>query len=294
MVAVKLGDDIVVRVPHVIVKVGEVAFLAPGSAGPVVVVIGVGPETAGDLDAVCGTPFGDLRVWPFVTQPDVVAVREVLLQHRRQCSLRHGPSLGGRAGDNERNSQLGHRQSLVDPAQPVLVAGDPEEKKRQTRLVEGIPVPPGLAGKIHGLALSLLTAGSLTETLAVVEAALRTAFDADQSVLVYFGDPSLTDLVDSGRFFRPMRREDPALQPFATFLASSHPRCGQVRDSQRDFLFGPATNEVGSAALVPLGEECRLGFLAIGSVSAERFHPAMSFDFLARMGELVAEALKRY
>lgn len=45
-----------------------------------------------------------------------------------------------------------HATKPVDPAQPVLVAGDPEEKKKQTRLVEGIPVPPGLAGKIQGLA----------------------------------------------------------------------------------------------------------------------------------------------
>jgi uncharacterized protein YigA (DUF484 family) len=91
-----------------------------------------------------------------------------------------------------------------------------------------------------------------------------------------------------------MERDDPALQSFATFLASSTPRCGQVRDSQRDFLFGPGTDEVGSAALVPLGPKCEVGFLAIGSVDARRFHPAMGFDFLARLGELVAEALKRF
>ena len=181
--------------------------------------------------------------------------------------------------------------SLVERQVSVLRQKDVKLERKLKELLEVARANDVLAGKIHGLALGLLTAGSLTETLAVVEAALRTAFDADQSVLVYFGDP---ELIGSGRFFRPMRREAPELQPFATFLGSNHPRCGQVRDSQRDFLFGRATDEVGSAALVPLGEECRLGFLAIGSVSAERFHPAMSFDFLARMGELVAEALKRY
>lgn len=184
--------------------------------------------------------------------------------------------------------------SLVERQVSVLRQKDVKLERKLKELLEVARANDALAGKIHGLALGLLTAGSLSETLAVIEAALRTAFDADQSVLVYFGDPGLTELIDSGRFFRPVKREDPELQPFATFLGSSHPRCGQVRDSQRDFLFGRATDEVGSAALVPLGEQCRQGFLAIGSVNAERFHPGMSFDFLARLGELVAEALRRY
>jgi len=37
-----------------------------------------------------------------------------------------------------------------------------------------------------------------------------------------------------------------------------------------------------------------MGFLAIGSGDADRFHPGMSIDFLSRLGELVAEALNRY
>ncbi len=66
------------------------------------------------------------------------------------------------------------------------------------------------------------------------------------------------------------------------------------RDSQRDFLFGLETDEVGSAALIPLGKKSEIGFLAIGSADSNRFHPGMSMDFLSRLGDLVAEALKRY
>ncbi len=47
-------------------------------------------------------------------------------------------------------------------------------------------------------------------------------------------------------------------------------------------------------ALVPLGKKAEIGFLAIGSVDADRFHPGMSIDFLARVGDLVAGALKRF
>jgi uncharacterized protein YigA (DUF484 family) len=45
---------------------------------------------------------------------------------------------------------------------------------------------------------------------------------------------------------------------------------------------------------VPLGKDAEIGFLAIGSVSSDRFHPGMRIDFLTRLGDLIAEALKRY
>ena len=109
-----------------------------------------------------------------------------------------------------------------------------------------------------------------------------------------FGDPDNFGDVDVGRFFAPTDRQDKSLKAFETFLDSDTPRCGQVRDAQRDFLFGEGTNEVGSAALVPLGKKCEIGFMAIGSSDANRFHPGMSVDFLTRLGGLVAGALKRF
>ena len=183
--------------------------------------------------------------------------------------------------------------SLVERQVTMLRQKDVKRERRLKEFLEVARANDVLAGKIHRLALSLLAASDRSQTLATVETSLRTAFGADSAVLVLFGDPEALRHLESGRFVRIVRRDDPALRPFATFLGSSRPRCGQVRDAQRDFLFG-RTDEVGSMAMVPLGEECEIGFLAIGSADANRFHPAMSFDFLARVGELVAGALKRY
>jgi uncharacterized protein YigA (DUF484 family) len=66
-----------------------------------------------------------------------------------------------------------------------------------------------------------------------------------------------------------------------------------VRDSQRDYLFGKDTVAIGSVALTPLGVKGSLGLLAIGASDSERFHPAMSTEFLSRIGELVTFALTR-
>ena len=88
--------------------------------------------------------------------------------------------------------------------------------------------------------------------------------------------------------------DDASLKPFATFLGGNGPRCGQARDTQMEFLFRDDAQEIGSVALVPLGSKAEIGFLAIGSSDADRFHPDMSIDFLARVGDLVAVALKRF
>jgi LDH2 family malate/lactate/ureidoglycolate dehydrogenase len=44
-----------------------------------------------------------------------------------------------------------HATPPVDPAEPVLVPGDPEARTRAARLAEGIPIPPSLLEKIKGV-----------------------------------------------------------------------------------------------------------------------------------------------
>ncbi len=44
-----------------------------------------------------------------------------------------------------------HGVSPIDPAEPVLVAGDPELQARERRLREGVPITPALADKIRGI-----------------------------------------------------------------------------------------------------------------------------------------------
>lgn len=172
-----------------------------------------------------------------------------------------------------------------------------KELKMQNQLRDLIAVARAndtLAVKIHELSLQLLRTTTLAETIAAVETGMRSGFGADQSILVVFADPDDFDDIDAGRFFSVILREDPQLKPFETFLEAAKPRCGQVRDSQRSFLFHDDSDEIGSVALIPLGDRAQIGFLAIGSADADRFHPGMSIDFLARVGDLVTGALARY
>jgi uncharacterized protein YigA (DUF484 family) len=99
--------------------------------------------------------------------------------------------------------------------------------------------------------------------------------------------------MELGPFLRKLATDDANFRSFEALLATGKPRCGQVRDSQREFLFGPEAASIGSVALVPLGEAGSLGLLALGSAERERFHPGMSTEFLKRMAELITDALSR-
>lgn len=184
--------------------------------------------------------------------------------------------------------------SLVERQVSVLRQKDLKLERKLKELLEVARANDLLAAKIHELALQLLSATDLNASIAAVEEAARSGFGADQALLVLFGDAENFKDICVGRFFRPIARNDERLKPFATFLGSSGPRCGQVRDSQMEFLFREDANDIGSVALVPLGGKSEIGFLAFGSTDADRFHPGMSIDFLARVGDLVAASLKRF
>lgn len=164
----------------------------------------------------------------------------------------------------------------------------------ESRLRELIDVARGndvLAAKIHRLACRLVRARSASALLDSMETSLREDFGASEWLLLLAPTrPTGFSSIDS-RHLRMIDAAAPELKMFETLFESARPRCGQIRDSQRDFLFGAGTVEIGSAALVPLGREMGFGVLAIGSPDEQRFHPAMSTDFLARIGDLVSEAV---
>jgi uncharacterized protein YigA (DUF484 family) len=184
--------------------------------------------------------------------------------------------------------------SLVERQVSVLRQKDLKLEKQLKELIEVARANDLLSAKIHELTMQLLSTTDLKTTIIALEEGMRSGFSADHSVLVVFGDPDAFNDIDAGRFFRVVEKSSEMLNPFKTFLNGSSARCGQIRDAQRDFLFQEDSDEIGSAALVPLTQDSEIGFLAIGSADANRFHPGMSIDFLTRLGDLIAGALRRY
>jgi uncharacterized protein YigA (DUF484 family) len=189
----------------------------------------------------------------------------------------------------------GSTVSLVERQVEVLRERNHALERKLKELVDVGRANDVLAGRIHRMSQRLIGARDLPQTIDAVETSLREDFDAMHSVLVLFLDGARALEPQAGRF---LRAADPAaaeMKLFESLLQSGKPRCGQIRDAQRDFLFGKDTVEIGSVALTPLVRTGggAVGILAIGASDAERFHPAMSTEFLSRIGELVASALTR-
>jgi hypothetical protein len=153
-----------------------------------------------------------------------------------------------------------------------------------------------LADRIHRFTRRLLRTTTRAQALAQIESGLREDFDAYHSVLVLqlpqgtagslSGDPA-------SHFLREVGADNPIIRSFESLFSNARPRCGQVRDTQRDFLFGAEAPAIGSVALIPLTAMTPPGLLALGSVDRDRFHPGMSTEFLSRMAELIADSLLR-
>ena len=182
--------------------------------------------------------------------------------------------------------------SLVERQVEVLRERNQTLERKLKELVEVARANDGLADRIHRLTQRLIRAHALPETIGAIETSLREDFDARNSVMVLFMEEA-GELSEHGRFLRTAEPADPEMKSFESLLQSGKPRCGQIRDAQRDFLFGKDSVEIGSVALTPLGQKGALGLLAIGASDVERFHPGMSTEFLSRIGELVTYALTR-
>jgi uncharacterized protein len=188
---------------------------------------------------------------------------------------------------------VGATVSLVERQVEVLRDRNQSLERKLKELVDVARANDTLADRIHRLSQRLIRAHTLPETIAAIETSLREDFDAMHSVLVLLLEPARSLVSESSRFLRSADAADADIKTFESLLQSGKPRCGQIRDGQRDYLFGKDSVEIGSVALTPLGPKGELGILAIGASDAERFHPAMSTEFLSRIGELVTYALMR-
>ncbi|HEY3809298.1 MAG TPA: DUF484 family protein [Steroidobacteraceae bacterium] len=182
--------------------------------------------------------------------------------------------------------------SLIERQVEVLREKYESQEQKLAEFVRVARANNALAEKIHQFTRRLLKTSTRGDAIAEIEASLRQDFDTFHAVLVLAvnGDPLVPD---ADRFVRTVNADDANYRSFESLFTAAKPRCGQIRDSQREFLFGSDAVEIGSVALIPLSGTPAPGLLALGSVDRDRFHPGMSIEFLSRMGELISDALMR-
>jgi hypothetical protein len=181
--------------------------------------------------------------------------------------------------------------SLVERQVSMLRQRNGELERQLKDLLAVAKANNTLVENIHQLSVRLLRARGLETKLEQLEISLREDFGSEHAVLVLFESPALSPGLRDG-FVRQFPAEDPRLRPFAAFLRAARPRCGSLRDSQRELLFERDADTIVSAAMVPIGDGAKIGFLVIGSHDPDHFHPGKRVDFLSRLGELVAIAME--
>jgi uncharacterized protein YigA (DUF484 family) len=181
--------------------------------------------------------------------------------------------------------------SLVERQVLVLRDRHTALERKLHELIENGRANDAISDRMHRLTRRLLRARDAAGVLAALETSLREDFGASRWVLLAT-DPAAATLgtLHSGHV-RVVPRGSAELKIFETFFESGRPRSGQIRDTQREYLFGGEGSQVGSTVLIPLGERAALGILAIASNDTERYLPTMSTDYLVRIGEIVTEAV---
>lgn len=141
--------------------------------------------------------------------------------------------------------------------------------------------------KVHRLACRLMEAGAL-------DAVLDTAY---LDLLDHFAVPHVAVRLWSVAERIPETKEfaEVAAEMRGFVAQMSVPYCGNHAVYENQGWFGEAAPHLKSFALVALRHDGQcFGALALASEDPQRFYPEMGTLYLARTGELLASALRRY
>jgi len=187
--------------------------------------------------------------------------------------------------------RAGDAISLVE----YQVAALRDQKKRLERELKGlISVARDndqVSKHMHHLTMALMETSSLDDIVQVLQESLRNDFNADAVTLRIFTDKHDSSGSSPDIF---VDRNAPEAEEFTKILKEAKPVCGKFRQTQIDFLFHEHTEEIKSAAMIPIPGTGYTGILAIASHDKERYHAGMGTLFLQYIGDLISCTLKPF
>jgi len=141
-----------------------------------------------------------------------------------------------------------------------------------------------ISGKVHRLAVALLSARTLPTALHELYYNLREDFAVPHAALrLWRGAGDRAE-------FRPASAE---LRDFSGKL--DEPFCGANANFEAAAWFDEAAPHIRSVAFMPLRElDATFGLLALASEDSARFYPEMGTLYLKRIGEMVSAAMLRF
>jgi uncharacterized protein YigA (DUF484 family) len=179
--------------------------------------------------------------------------------------------------------------SLASYQLDVLRDKNRELNRRLAELFANAQDNERLTVRTHQLGLALMRADSAAATWRAMVATLREDFAGDRVQVLAFSP--VDGLGADDDWMQVIAPDDARMAPFRDFLLAGDPLCGRLNPDKLHVLFGGASPEAASVALLPLAGH---GVLAIGSKDANRFFPGMGTLFLRLMTESLVAALARF
>lgn len=182
----------------------------------------------------------------------------------------------------------GSAVSLIEKQVEVLRNQNRQLDRKMIELVEVARANDAAMDRIHQLTLAIVNANDLHDLLTAVQDKLRNRFNADfVTIFLFAGDAEKMEGSPAER----VDRDDARLEHLQSLLNDNRAVCGRLRPQQLEALFGEDAGNIGSTALVPLGQKSELGVLAIASSSEDQFGPNLGTAFLSRISELLGARL---
>ena len=184
--------------------------------------------------------------------------------------------------------EAGGAISLIERQVALLREQSETQRNQLEELIAVARENDRLNTQLHQFTLRLMECQGLEGLLTLIVSRLRRDYAADVVCLHLLAPPIDEGLAGRDEF---VRDPDAFRGPFQRQLSNGKPFCGRLKDEQRDTLFGDKPDLIGSAVVLPLGSDGRIGILAIGSSNASRFDSASDTSFLQRMAQIIAAAL---
>ncbi|MDO6748400.1 DUF484 family protein [Gilvimarinus sp. 1_MG-2023] len=172
--------------------------------------------------------------------------------------------------------------SLVERQVSVLRDRNMDMRHRLSQLLDNARDNDRLFDKTKLLILSLLEARDLGDIIDALHYSFNKEFNIQFTRTILFGD---VDKI-AGSEARVVSIFD-ARENIGALLKSNRSFCGHLDDAHKQYIFGDAASEIGSAATVPLVHGNTFGLLAIGNRDPKYYRSSMGTLFLAYIAEVL-------
>lgn len=209
----------------------------------------------------------------------------------------------------------GKAVSLIEKQVSVLRSKCGHLEKSLLDLIAVARQNESLHQRLHLLNQEIITASNLTDIVALTQTCLQTSFNAeDVHLLLIAPAPKRAPrkkTSDKAAASKPaprqrapkleqiegatmVRHTDKRVKQFDALFEGAQTICGMPSDEQLITMAGQRHANVGSAAMIPLQFERKLGVVMLTSRDESRFGANKGVMFLNQMGELLSRRIHSY